>query len=118
MAIQEHKLQGITLAQVGSCMWRDANFFGLEVAIGYSHGSVDAGAGCGGGPTILHPRWVRQLGATGSLLENRVHWLVLEGLPGGDIGIANIYASNNSYTRCVLWKTMARELHDTCRWFY
>lgn len=53
---------------------------------------------------------------TGTIMENRVHWFILKGIPGGDIGIANVYASNNPSERCLLWKLMILELPLACRW--
>jgi hypothetical protein len=45
-----------------------------------------------------------------------VHWFVLAGLLGGEVGITNVYASNDSSNRCELWSAMAQELPHTARW--
>lgn len=116
VAIQEHKVRGLSLTQVTTRLWRQAKAFGLEASVGYGHNPLGAGAGCGGLITMLHPRWTRMVSANGALLENRAQWFILHGLPGGDLGVANIYAPNDSPSRCVLWETMARELPQTCRW--
>ncbi|KAG0605467.1 hypothetical protein M758_9G061900 [Ceratodon purpureus] len=104
------------MADVGSRLWRRALCFSLAASDGYGHGPDDPGAGCGGVMTLLHPRWHQHIGASGSILNNRAHWLILKGLPGGDIGLVNLYAPNDSPTRCLLWETLARDLPDTCRW--
>lgn len=116
VAIQEHKLRGLAATQAGGRLWKHATSFSLEASVGYGHDPFDQGAGCGGVITLVHPRWKRKIGASGSLLDNRVHWFVIQGLPGGDIGFANIYALNDSRTRCLLWEALARDLPRTCRW--
>jgi endonuclease/exonuclease/phosphatase family metal-dependent hydrolase len=47
---------------------------------------------------------------------NRAHWIMLQELPGGDLGICNIYAPNNPQERCQLWEALIQELPATCRW--
>ncbi len=34
------------------------------------------------------------MGENGTLMENKVLWVILKGLLGGDLGVANIYAPN------------------------
>lgn len=72
VTIQEHKLRGPLLAQVGQKLWRQALCFGLKATVGYGHDALDAGAGCGGVLTLVHPRWARNVRASGSLFDNRV----------------------------------------------
>ncbi|OAE29935.1 hypothetical protein AXG93_773s1760 [Marchantia polymorpha subsp. ruderalis] len=50
------------------------------------------------------------------LLANRVQWLILQGLLDVDVGFANIYAPNDSLSRCLLWEALAQNLPQTCRW--
>jgi exonuclease III len=116
LAIQEHKLRGSTLTRLGSSLWRSASFRGLDASPGYGHAPHEDEAGCGGVATFLAPQWSRLVSATGSLFDNRVHYFILSGLPGGDVGIANVYAPNSSPHRCALWTVLARELPSTCRW--
>lgn len=115
VAIHEHKLRGSSLAHISNLLWRHAQSFGLEASPGYGHSQDDPGANCGSVLTILHPRWSHNIGALGSLLANRVQWLILQGLPGGDVGFVNIYAPNDSLSRCLLWEALARDLPQTCR---
>ncbi|KAG0558298.1 hypothetical protein KC19_10G017200, partial [Ceratodon purpureus] len=70
----------------------------------------------GGVITLVHPRWSTKLGASGSCLDNRAHWFILQGIPGGDVGFVNIYVPNDSPTRCLLWETLARDLPPQSRW--
>jgi hypothetical protein len=51
-------------------------------------------------------------------MDNRVFWLVLDNLPGGAIGIANIFEPNDSRSRCLLWEQMMLELPTRCRWIF
>jgi len=52
----------------------------------------------------------------GTILDNRAQWFILSGFPGGEVGIINVYAPNDSQTRCQLWESMIRELPTNCRW--
>ena len=113
--IQEHKTLGPGLSLLGPRLWRHATARGLAASISYDHQPRDSGAGCGGVLSLLAPWWTRQNGTHGSLMENRVHRFTLTGLPGGDVGIANIYATNDSPSRCTLWETLARDLPSTTR---
>jgi hypothetical protein len=50
------------------------------------------------------------------MLDNKVHWFILQGLPGGDIGFFNIYTPNESSHRIRLWEALMTDLPNTCRW--
>jgi hypothetical protein len=41
---------------------------------------------------------------------------MLQGLPGGDLGICNIYAPNNPCEHCQLWEALIEVLPATCHW--
>lgn len=114
--VQEHKCRGVALTNLGKSLWRHATFWGRDASPGYGHLDSEDGAGCGGLASFLAHKWASLVSDSGSLFENRVHWFIMSGLPGGDLGIANIYAHNNSADRCSLWETMARELPTHCRW--
>lgn len=116
VALQEHKICGSGTTRLGDRLWRGSQSFVLEALVGYGHDPSDPGAGCGGVITLINPKWASHIGATGSLMENRLHWVILKGLPGGDVGIANIYAPNESSARCQLWEKMEQELPHSCRW--
>lgn len=114
--IQEHKCRGSAMQNLGKALWRHATFWGMEASPGYGHDEDATGAGCGGIATLLAPRWESLVSASGSIFDNRVHWFILSGVPGGDLGIANVYAHNSSPERCQLWEAMTRELPGHCRW--
>jgi hypothetical protein len=46
---------------------------------------------------------------SGTLMENKVQWIILKGLLGGDLGVANIYALNNARKWCFLWAEMVQK---------
>ncbi len=46
---------------------------------------------------------------SGTLMENKVQWIILKGLLGGDLGVANIYALNNVRRWCFLWAEMVQK---------
>jgi hypothetical protein len=56
------------------------------------------------------------VGKNGTLMENTVQWVILKGLLGGDLGVANIYAPNILRDRCFLWAEMIQKLPRGCRW--
>jgi hypothetical protein len=51
----------------------------------------------------------------GTLMENRVWWVILKRLLGGDLGVANIYAPNIPRKGCFLWAEMILKLVKGCR---
>jgi hypothetical protein len=114
LAIQKHERRRDVLSRIGPVIWRSASFWGLEANPGHSPDEDEAG--CGGVATFLIPQWTRLISSIGSLFDNRVHCVILAGLPSGDLGITNIYAPNFSSQRCALWKAIAQELPTTCRW--
>ncbi len=56
------------------------------------------------------------VGENGTLMENKVWWVILKGLPSGDLGVVNIYAPNIPKERCFLWVEMIQKLLRGCRW--
>ncbi len=53
---------------------------------------------------------------SGTLMENRVQWIILKGLPRGDLVVANIYAPNNAREWCFLWAEMVQKLPNGYKW--
>lgn len=84
--------------------------------MGYNHQHHEAGAGCGGIATILAPKWAKLVAESGTVMTNRAHWIVLIGLSGGDLGILNIYALDESHLRSRLWEALITQLSTTCQW--
>jgi len=52
----------------------------------------------------------------GTIMENHAQWVILQGVLGGDLGILNVYAPNDSQGRYQLWKSLIRKLPTTWRW--
>jgi hypothetical protein len=50
------------------------------------------------------------------LMEYKVRWVILKGLPSGDLGVVNIYAPNILRYKCFLWVEMIQKLLKGCRW--
>lgn len=65
---------------------------------------------------MLSPKLAALVIDAGSVLVNRAQWVILRGIPGGDLGIINIYAPNDIVERCQLWETLIQELPTSCRW--
>lgn len=114
LMIQEHRLRHDAARNVGRTLWRGAKTWCLEATHGYTIAGL--GAGKGGVVTLLAPKWVSMITQQGSIMNNRVHWFILGGLPGGEVGFANIYAPNSAHERCVLWELLIATLPRTCRW--
>jgi exonuclease III len=102
VAIQEHKLRRDAFTRLDHRIWCGAEFFGGEASPGYGHASDAAGVGCDGVATFLAFQWARIVSQSGTLHYNRIHWFVLSGLPGGDVGVTNVYAPNDSPSYCEL----------------
>ncbi len=45
-------------------------------------------------------------GGKWDLMENKVQWVILKRLLGGDLGVANIYAPNTPKEWCFFWAEM------------
>jgi hypothetical protein len=48
-------------------------------------------------------------------MENTVWWVILKGLLGCDLGVANIYAPNIVREQCFLWAEMIQKFPRGCR---
>jgi len=59
---------------------------------------------------------VAAMGKIGILMENKVQWVRLKRLQGGDLGVANIYAPNSPKKWCFLWAKIIQKLPRGCRW--
>ena len=87
----------------------------LEADIG-SNVDGQVGAGKGGVCTIFHENLAPLVSDSGSFLRNRAFWVRLKGLPGGDLGILNLYAPNDSQGRIALWHELLEILPSDYRW--
>lgn len=66
-ALQEHKARAPLLDRLGTRLWKHASTFAPEATVGHGHAAQDPGVGYDGVFTFIHPKWVRQIGASGSL---------------------------------------------------
>jgi hypothetical protein len=55
-------------------------------------------------------------GESETLMENKVRWVILKGLPSGDLDVENIYAPNIPKEECFLWVDMIQKLPKGCMW--
>ena len=49
-------------------------------------------------------------------MDNKIHWLILQGIPRGDVGIMNAYASNIPTQPCTMWKSVIQNIPNHCCW--
>jgi exonuclease III len=92
LCLQEHKLRGQRLTDLGHQVWRDASFFPYEASVAYNHMADGDGAGSGGICTFVSPKLKHLVHSNGNIKCNLGQWIRLSGLPGGDLAILNIYA--------------------------
>ena len=113
--LQEHKLQGEKAASLGQKLFLKRTSWTLDAKIGYN---VDRQEWAGKGRicTILHESLAPRVSSHGTILCNRAFWIRLKGLPGGDLGILNLYAPNDSRDRITLWQELSTQLPSDCRW--
>lgn len=90
----------------------------MATNVGYNNDIFGLGVGCGGLITMVSSRVASRVTSTGIVMGNRAQWTVFQGFSGGDIGIVNVYALNESLQRCQLCESLIRELPPTCRWIF
>lgn len=112
--MQKHKLHGEKIKNLGPKQWRRSSCWFIEMADGYVHKKDKARRG--GVCTLIAERLVIIVGENGILMENRMQWVILKRLLGGDLGVANIYAPNIPKEWCFLWAKMIQKLPRGCRW--
>lgn len=118
LLLQEHKLRLQVAQELGAKLWKGVETWILDACPGYGHLPHLLGVDKGGICTLITPRLKHNVTQIGSVMENKVHWLILDNLPGGPIGITNIYAPNDSHSRCILWEQMMLELPTQCSWIF
>lgn len=116
LLFQEHKLRGAKLEHIGQRLMSWCNGWVLEAEPGYRNWLNPSGVGKGGVGILLVSKYVRLVKASGSLMNNRVIWIKLEGVEGGNLGIACVYAPNIASQRNALWLEMATSLPKDCSW--
>lgn len=66
---------------------------------------------------LLARKYARLVTAHGSLYENKVIWIKLEEVEGGNIGLVCIYTPNIPTKRRHLWLIMIVALPKDCEWY-
>lgn len=114
--IQEHKLRGRALENIGSRLVPGCASWVLEAAPGKRSWLNPNATGKGRVGILLANKYAKLVMATGALYENRVVWIKLEGVEGGNIGLACVYAPNIPTERRHLWHTLLDALPKDCEW--
>jgi exonuclease III len=71
LCVQEHKLRGAAVDQLGRKLWPQAKCWSIEATPGYTLQVHSTGKG--GIATLLAPRWAALVSSSGTLLDNRAH---------------------------------------------
>jgi hypothetical protein len=79
---------------------------------GYVHHKDKAGKG--GVCTLIVEKLATIVGEIGTFMENTMRWVILKGLLGGDLSVANIYAPNIPRKWCFLSAEMIHKLLRGC----
>ena len=108
-------MRGEKASNLGRQLLPSGKCWTLDAEAGYNITGQD-GAGKGGICTILHRKLAPLVSSQGSIIHNRAFWVRLSGLPGGDLGILNVYAPNSSKDRLTLWQELVTRLPSACRW--
>jgi exonuclease III len=116
LCLQEHKLRGNKIRDLGNKVWSQAEFIYQEAAAAYNTLSSSMGAGSGGVCMWLAPTIRHLIKAQGHSRSGRYQWVRLTGVPGQDVGVLNVYAANRAAKRCELWCEMLSSLPRDCRW--
>jgi exonuclease III len=116
LCLQEHKLRGKRLEELGFKLWRQSYFFGCEAAPGYNHADGGEGAGKGGLCMFVNPKIKHLVHSQGTVGFNLAQWIRFLNIPGGDVAILNVYAPHTPTERIQLWQELTRLLPQGCRW--
>ena len=88
----------------------------MEAAPGESSWINSNAAGNGGVGIKLASKYAKLVTEHGPLYDNRFVWLKMEGMEGGKIGFACLYAPNKPTEKRHLWHLMADNLPKDCDW--
>ena len=113
--LQEHKLRGEKAGTLGKLLFPNGKCWIQKADQGYNINGSE-GAGRGGICTFLNNKLTPLVTDQGNILGNKAFWICLQGLPGGDLGILNIYAPNESRARIVLWQELTLRLPTDYKW--
>lgn len=92
--IQEHKLRGRALDNLRTRLMPGCASWILEATPEERSWLNPNAAGKGGVGILLANKYVRLVKASESLYDDRVIWVKLEGIEGGNVGLACVYAPN------------------------
>jgi hypothetical protein len=81
-----------------------------------NHAQGANGAGCGGLAILLASKWANTVASSGSCYNGRALWVILKDIPGGELGILNIYGPNDQNDMKLLWQEISLVLSRHCRW--
>lgn len=99
ICLQEHKLCLAETDNLRRYLWPGASSWIQEASPGYNNTGTDPGAGCGGISLLLAQKWYKLVTETGHIMNNRAQFVILKGLPGGNVGFINVYAPNDTHQR-------------------
>ena len=116
--IQEHKLRGKTLENLGNRLMTECRSWILEVAPGKRSWLNPDAADKGGVGILISQKYAKFVTDHGSFYENRVVWVKLEGIEGGKVELTCIYAPNILMDRRHLWHIMVDGLPKDCEWIF
>lgn len=114
--IQEHKLRGRILENLGNRLMAGCASWIQETTPGERSWLNPNVAGKGGVGILVANKYARLVTSHGTLYDNRVVWIKLEGVEGGNVGIACVYAPNIPTERRHLWHLMTHNLPRDCKW--
>ena len=114
--LQELKLRGRSLDNLGHRLMPGCASWILEAGPSERSWANPDAAGKRGVGILLAHKYTRLVTNHGSLYNDRVVWIKLEGIEGGNIGIACIYAPNISTERRHLWHVLMESLPRDCEW--
>jgi len=104
--LQEYKLRNQDFDNLGKRLWSQAKTWSMATSVRYNNDSLGQGASRGGLIKLVSPKLASMVTLTGTVMENRAQWTVFSGFLGRDVGIVNIYAPNESYSRSQLWDSL------------
>ena len=88
----------------------------LEAAPGERSWLNPNAAGKGGVGILIAQKYAKLVTAHGALFEDRLVWIKLEGIEGGNIGLTCVYAPNIPTERRNMWHNMIDALPKDCEW--
>ena len=66
----------------------------------------------------IAPKLLHLVCDSGHTRRGNTQWIRLNGMPGQDLTILNIYAPHSSHERCILWEELLTSLPRDCRWVF